>query len=330
MTRPRKLALLVGLPLLALVVLFLAGPRTRIDTDVTLPVLPRDPAGLEAYVEASEARFDDIVPGTERRILWADPSEPGPTDLAVVYLHGFSATNRETAPLTEELAGALGANAFLTRLTGHGRTPEALGGATGTDWLRDTAEAMEIGRILGRRVIVLGVSTGGTLATWAAAQPDWRDQIAALILISPNYRVRDRRAWILTLPWGRQLARLVQGPEYSFEPVNEEQRRYWTERYPTRVLAEVIALTRLVDPALAADVRAPALVFVSPNDQVIDPTAVEAVFASLGSSPKELVHVTDSGDPEHHVLAGDILSPGSTPEVLARILRFMATARLRP
>lgn len=329
MKRTRTIGLIAGLPA-ALILLFLAGPRTRVDTDVTPLEVPQEPEQLEAYVEASEARFDDIVQGAERRIAWADPEAPARTELSVVYLHGFSATNRETAPLTEELAEALGANAYLTRLTGHGRTAEALGAATANDWLHDTAEAMGIGRALGRRVVLLGVSTGGTLATWAAAQPAWRDDIAALILISPNYRVRDGRAWVLTLPWGRLIARLVQGREYAFEPANEEQRRYWTERYPTGVLTEVIALTRIVDARMAAAVRAPTLVFLAPDDQVIDPAAVEDIFGLLGSTRKEIATVTNAGDPSHHVLAGDILSPGTTAGVLARILRFLDPALARP
>lgn len=321
MSRPRWL-----LPILApvaLLVVFLSGPRARVHEPGALPPIPRELNQLDSYLEASESRFDEVVPGTERRIVWADPEAPTRAELSVVYLHGFSATHRETAPLTEDLAAALDANAYLSRLTGHGRTGEALGAATADDWLRDTAEAMEIGRAIGRRVVVLGVSTGGTLATWAAAQPEWRADIAALILISPNYRVRDSRAWILTLPWGRQIGRLVQGPEYSFEPVNEDQRRYWTERYPTKVLPELIALTRFVDDRMAAAIRAPTLVFLASDDQVVDPAAEEEVFGELASSPKELVTVTNAGDPSHHVLAGDILSPGSTNEVLDRILRFL-------
>ena len=310
--------------LLALIFgLILLGPRPRVDSSFALPQLPDAPGDLTAYLASDEARFDDIVPGARQRVLWADPGDPAPTELALVYLHGFSATHRETAPLTEELARSLGANAFLTRLTGHGRTGEALGDAVANDWLADAAEALEVGVRLGRRFVLLGVSTGGTLATWAAAQSEWRDDIAALVLISPNYGVRDSRAWILTLPWGAQLTRMIQGEEYAYATANDLHRRYWTERYPTKVLPEMAALTQLIDDDLVARIEVPTLVFLSPNDRVIDPLVVEAAFGKFGASDKELVLVTEVGDPSNHVLAGEILSPSATAPIAAQILEFV-------
>ena len=303
--------------------LILLGPRPRVDSSFVLPRLPDAPGDLIAHLASDEARFDDIVPGAKQRVLWADPSDPAPTELAIVYLHGFSATHRETAPLTEELARSLGANAFLTRLTGHGRTGEALGDAVANDWLADAAEALEVGLRLGRRVVLLGVSTGGTLATWAAAQSGWRDDIAALVLISPNYGVRDSRAWILTLPWGTQLTRMIQGEEYSFETANDLHRRYWTERYPTKVLSEMAALTQLIDDDLVARIEVPTLVFLSPDDRVIDPLIVETAFGKFGALDKELIQVTEVEDPSNHVLAGEILSPSATASVTARVLEFV-------
>ncbi|MDD4273595.1 MAG: hypothetical protein PHG14_07705 [Desulfobacter postgatei] len=38
-----------------------------------------------------------------------------------VYIHGFSATRKETAPLSDLVAKTLNANLFYTRLSGHGR-----------------------------------------------------------------------------------------------------------------------------------------------------------------------------------------------------------------
>jgi esterase/lipase len=316
------------LGLLGLVVgaLLLLGPRPRIETSPSGFDVPRDPAALVDYLAAAESRFDDIVPGTERTIVWDNPSAPSRTPISVVYLHGFSATHRETAPLAEELASALRANLYLSRLTGHGRTGEALGGASASDWIADAAEAVEIGAVLGERVIILGVSTGATLATWAAARPEASDRIAGLVLVSPNYGVRDSRARFLTLPWGAWVANRLYGPEYSFEPANEGHATYWTERYPVRSLAEMAALTRLVDREVLAEVRAPTIVFLDPEDQIIDPARVSAAFAELGSPEKELALASEVEDPAHHVLAGDILSPGLTDWVLARSVLFLEEA----
>ena len=80
----------------------------------------------------------------------------------------FSATRQETAPLSELVSQALGANLFYTRLTGHGRTGSALACARVNDWLNDVVEAYEIGRRLGKKVIMIGCSTGGTSLAWLA------------------------------------------------------------------------------------------------------------------------------------------------------------------
>ncbi|MEJ2746635.1 MAG: alpha/beta fold hydrolase, partial [Anaerolineae bacterium] len=206
-----------------IIVVFLAGPRVKVDTTLRPLTLPPD---LDQYLAEAEARFDDIVPQAEKTIIWA--GEPGQkTNLSIVYLHGFSATRQETAPLSDKLAAALGANLFYTRFTGHGRTGPALGQATVNDWLNDTIEALEIGRRIGEKVIIIGVSTGGTAATWLATQPHL-DDVLALILISPNFAPADSHSEILTWPWGEQIARLVLGSESEWEPVNELHGLYWT------------------------------------------------------------------------------------------------------
>ncbi|GIV58500.1 MAG: hypothetical protein KatS3mg042_1413 [Rhodothermaceae bacterium] len=133
--------------------LWMLGPRPAVEEPAGRPVLPGD---LDAYLAAAEARFDDLRPGVEKAIVWADPATRSRTPLAVVYLHGFSATREETRPLCDTLAARLGANLFYTRLTGHGRTGEALAAATASDWLRDALEALAIGQRLGERVDARG------------------------------------------------------------------------------------------------------------------------------------------------------------------------------
>jgi len=140
------------------------------------------------------------VPGTEKKIIWAQtPGEQMP--LAIVYVHGFSASHLETAPLAARVAAQLHANLYSTRLRGHGRGSSAMLEGSVNGWVNDMHEAVEIGKRLGRRVVIMGTSTGGTLATWQAVQGD-QEEIAALVLLSPNFGPADRRTEILTWPWG--------------------------------------------------------------------------------------------------------------------------------
>lgn len=318
------LAALVALPTLA----YVAGPEYRVDTRIAAPRLPDPAAGtaaLDAWLAAGEARYPDIVPGAEKTIVWAHPDRRR-TPLAVVYLHGYTATRQETAPLCDRFAAALGANLYYARLTGHGRSPAALGEATAEDWLRDAAEALAIGRTLGERVIVVGTSTGGTLALWLAQRPD-ASAIAAQVLISPNLGPRDERSTLLAGPWGYQLQRLLIGEEYRWQPHNALHARYWTWRYPARALVPMMALVKLVRGSPLEDIRVPTLVVHSPRDTVVSPARIEAAYARLGSPAKRLVRIVDSEDPAQHVIAGDILSPRGTDAVLAAMLDFFDAQR---
>jgi len=77
-------------------------------------------------------------------------------------------------------------------------------------------------------------------------------------------------------------------------------------------------MAALIRATLAKDlstITIPALALFSPQDQIVDPAATEDVMARWGGLTKTLL-VPSSGDPENHVIAGDILSPGTT-EALA-------------
>lgn len=302
----------------AMALLFGAGPRGAGDTGTRPPALPPD---LDRYLAGQEGRFRDIVPGAEKKIIWAGP--PGVrTDRAVVYIHGFSGTRQETAPLADMVARGLGANLFYTRLTGHGRTGPAMLDGSVNAWLNDTVEAFEIGRRLGRRVVMLGVSTGGTAVTWLAAQPETGD-LAACILISPNFAPANRAAQLLTWPWGKHLAELLIGPERRWEAENPGHDHYWTNQYPTAAMLPMMGMVRLVGSLDLSRVQAPVLVIYSPQDRIVSPRAAVKVFAALGSPRKILRPFTGSQDPSQHILAGDVLSPGTTAEVADMILEFL-------
>ncbi len=311
----KKLALaLVALPAV-LALLFVMGPRVPVDTTLHRPDLPDD---LDAYLARSEARFSDLREGAEKTIRWADSSKRQ-TPLAIVYLHGFSATRQETRPLSDTLAARLGANLFYTRLAGHGRSDDAMAEASVNDWLDDGAEALALGRRLGERVVLIGTSTGATLAVWLAAQPENRD-LAALVLLSPNFYPKDANVRFLLWPWGKVLARLAVGPYRSWTPHNPEQGRHWTTRYPSAALLTMMGLVDLVERTDLGAVRAPVLVVYSPQDQVVSAERTEARFPEFGSENKRLVPVEEAGDPSNHVLAGQILSPENT-EPIAEIIR---------
>ena len=306
---------------LAVGALWLVFPPDRVDRQIAFDpkVLPAD---LDAWLAEREAAYPDLRPGSGKEIVWAG-AKGVKTPLAVVYLHGFSADREEIRPVPDEVAAALGANLFFTRLAGHGRSGPAMAEATAGDWIEDAAEAMAIGRRLGDRVLVIGTSTGGTLAALAATDPMLAQDLAGLVLVSPNFKVRNPAAFLLDLPLAPVWAPWVAGREAGFTPVNDGHAAHWTTTYPSAAFFPMAALLREAKRTDFSAAKVPLLILSNPGDQVINPAAIDPVAKAWGGpvTRKELTPGPND-DPYGHVLAGRILSPGLTKPVVETILNW--------
>jgi esterase/lipase len=306
------------------------GPRAHVDEGsvrLAIEPPPHDLRALSAWLAAREREAGVTDTAVAARVLFATgDTAPTRTAWSVVYLHGFSATRQETAPLAEEVARQLGANLFETRLAGHGLPGDSLGTATAADWLRDARLALEAGRRLGDSVLVIGTSTGGTLGVWLATLPRAeRLGLAALVLISPNFGPTDKAATVLTWPWAEQvLPRFI--PHREWTPRNDEQARFWTVRYPSRALFPMQALVEHVRARPLDSYDVPTLVSYNPDDQVVDAGRTEAWLATLAPLTKAAlrrVTITPAADEDGHVLAGRVVSPSQTAPMRDRIVAFV-------
>ena len=313
---------LVGLLLLAMMAAL--GPRGSQQAGVApapTPPLPEALHALAEHLSQRERQVSGLIPGTEKQVVFG-PAGPMQVEWAVVYLHGFSASRQELAPLPEDVARGLGAHYYATRLTGHGSGSAAMATGSVAAWKGDVLEALAIGRRLGRRVLVIAVSTGAGLAAWLALQPEARED-TAWVLVSPNFGLRDRSSEIINAPLGPPLARAIVGSEYSFEARTAEHGRYWTTSYPTSALTPLMATVHLARQLPLEEWRTPVLMLLSPHDKVIDTGAARQAFARIGAPQKQLLEVVDSGDALQHVIAGRILSPENTPGVTAQVLAWV-------
>lgn len=281
------------------------------------------PEDLDTWLEQSERKAADrhgLIPRTEKRVTWFAGRER--TRYSVLYLHGFSATRQETAPLAATVARALGANLFETRLSGHGRERDRLAGVTAEDWLHDAVEALTIAAEIGERIIIIGTSTGATLAAAIVDHPTM-DEVDTIVMLSPNFAPNDSNAAWLTRPAGPLLARLMVGETRSWEPHNDAQARYWSTTYPTAAAVEMMRLVDLANRRLPATISPRLLMFYSMDDEVVSPEVAMSVFEATDAPQKAAIEIVNPGDPSHHVLAGDVLSKGKTGEVAKRIVEFI-------
>lgn len=127
---------------------------------------------------------DNVKPGNASRCYWQD-GDHAPTPVAMLYLHGFTASPGEAAELPEIMADALNANLYVHRWPGHGTDePTAMQGLT-VETLQDSAaEALARACSMGDQVVIVGSSLGATLGLWLASQRP-RD-VAAVVAWSPG------------------------------------------------------------------------------------------------------------------------------------------------
>ena len=307
--------------------LYLLGPRLRFVPAGSPPNLPRRLDQLTGWLAQREAQQPDIIAGTQKEIVWRDRGTPARTRYAVVYVHGFSASRREIDPFPRLVADALGANAFYTRLSGHGSgDPDAMGRIQPSDWYQDALEAIAVGRTVAERIVLVATSTGVTLSTVLVER--FPQDIHALIALSPNYGPANRAAWVTAGPWGVQLARLLPGDHLSWESSSELHERYWTTRYPSTAIPLMMSLVAYGRRINHRALRVPLIQFSAPGDQVIDYRRSIRVFERWGAAAtpqplKKLVLVHDSSEPEQHVITGEIRSPENTGRLAAQAVEFL-------
>ena len=324
---PRKFLLALLLVLLGTGILAFATAPSRIAGLPGVPEIAGDVSEWLARAEAEVAAGTPIIGGAEKRIRWYGDNAGLRSDYVVVYLHGFSATRQEIAPVAEMVADGLEANLFETRLSGHGLEDGALDGARAEDWLVDGVESLAVGRLLGERVVLIGTSTGATLAL-ALSDHELFSHVETLVMVSPNFAPKDDTAGLLTSPGGPQLARLMLGETRSWSPANELQDRYWSTSYPTYALVEMMRLVDYARAKIPADLSANVLTFYSPNDQVVNTDLIVESLPHIRSPRLETIVLEDSGDPSNHVLAGDILAPQNSAKVAASVIEFVKKGNL--
>ncbi|MGR3713134.1 MAG: alpha/beta hydrolase [Shimia sp.] len=302
--------------------LWVFGPYERVS--VTPTITEADIAqDVDAHFAKVESQFDNITEGVEKRVIWHG-AVGEKTALAVVYVHGFSATSEEVRPVPDMVAEALGANLIFTRLEGHGRDGAALSEATAQGWADDFAEAMIVARRVADEVIVIGTSTGGTLIGAMADQADVMAGVKGVVFVSPNFEVFHPASSLLTWPAARYWMPLLVGSERSFETANEAHATYWTTSYPSDAVMQMAALVKHTKDQDYAALSVPAMFVFSDADQVVKAEVTRAVAAQWGGAVTLAPQVLHEGsDPSSHVISGAIMSPAEVDGDVEEILIFI-------
>jgi len=264
---------------------------------------------LDEYLARSEDSIPNLKKDLKKRIFWF--SSPGKkTEIALVYIHGYSASPQEIRPVPEKIANKLNANLYFSRLTGHGCDSKEMSKAQIQDWLNDTAEAIAIGHQIGENIVVVSTSTGGTLVSALALSKPGFKLGDKLVFISPNFGLNKKMSGILTWPFSQVWMPLIFGSERSFKPRGELHSYFWTTRYSTQSVIKMAKMTNKIAKLDFSEAKWPAMFLYSKKDKVVKPWLIDRVFDSWGGRKSKLiVEVGQYDDPNSHVICGDIMSP---------------------
>lgn len=289
------------------------------DTHFGIPELPDD---LDAYLLEDESKHTDITPGAEKKIVWANPATKNKTRFAFVYLHGFSATRQESLPVPDNIATHFDSNIYYARLTGNGRSDDAMAKGSVNKWINDAAQALAIADTIGERTIIIGCSTGASLGWWIAHQEVFKKQIHSLVFFSPNFGVADARAGILLWPWGAQIARAITGDYRESEPVSAEHEKYWACRYPTESLLPMMGMVKLTEHYRPSQTPFPVHITYSPHDDTVNASKIQSFYNQLNATKEALV-IDEPEAASQHVIVGDILAPQNNDRVTKSVIAFI-------
>lgn len=237
--------------------------RTPPELPVPLPETVQDPdLWLERRVETETALgvWPQAMPRIHRNV-------DGKADTAILFIHGWGACRAEGEHVIDQLADEWNANVFYMRLPGHGRDAAAQRQANPAEYTRAVAEALNVTEALGDTVVVVGASTGGLLATWAAGQ--YPDRVDAAVFASPFYNYSA--GWVGPVLNNRvttALVRLAMGPnrDAGWEGVDDRRdlpgyEDHWLIQQESMAMVQLEQLRRGVhaSPGFPGNVSQPVL-----------------------------------------------------------------------
>jgi esterase/lipase len=313
-----------------LTITYFMGPKLPPPTFPTAQYNFRNASSLEALeadINTSERQVPNIKPNCEARIIWADSTKKQKTKVVLLYLHGFSATYAEGAPVNFDLAKRFGCNIYMARLYEHGveKGDDNLLNFNADKYVESAEQALHIARQLGDSVVILGTSAGGALAIWLAAQhPDLKGVMA----YSPAVEVYRADAKLMAGPWGMQIAHLSTGKNHNdWTFTNPKQRFFWTNHQRFEGIAQLILFQNYaMTPETFSKVNCPFFLGYyyeneEKQDKVVSIPAMKSMFEQI-KTPLSKKRSVNFPNTHNHVLMCDLISD-DWQTVEAESVKFM-------
>ena len=228
--------------------------------------------------------------------------------IGVVLSHGFTGSPASMRPWGEHLAD-LGYAVSVPRLPGHGTTWQEMNRTTFADWYAEVESAFEKLRSECDEVVVGGLSMGGGLVLWLAANHP--HDVAGVVLV--NAAVSSQNRQLLAVPLAKRLLPGLNGIGNDIKKQGVSEHGY--TKTPLKALHSMMQGWKQVRADLPK-VTQPVLIFRSREDHVVDEQSTRNVLAGISSRDVTERVLEDS----YHVATLD----NDAPQIFAESAEFIA------
>jgi carboxylesterase len=221
---------------------------------------------------------------TAPTIPGAEPfSHVGSGDAGVLVLHGFTGNPGSMRGLADACATA-GFHVEMPQLAGHGTAIEDMVPTRWSDWSRDAETAYQTLAARASKIVVMGLSMGGSLTLWVGAQ---HPEVKGIVCVNPA-----------TQPQASEVIDMLQGMVDAGTVVMDGIGSDIAEpgvvetAYPGTPVAALHSFQ--VDGLVPlsqryADMKMPLLLFTSVQDHVVSPSDSDALAAQYGGSVERVM-----------------------------------------
>jgi pimeloyl-ACP methyl ester carboxylesterase len=296
MKRWRRILLILPLVLLAVIALIIVVlwliPMGSLPAPAPNPAA--DYADAMARIAEVQARDTEAIhPLCQTRVLTHETR----TRFAIALLHGITNCPEQWRVFADRLFEA-GYNVYIPRIPNNGyadRTSEEAAKIRADDLVQLGAETSDILHGLGDETIIMGLSGGGVIATWAAAA---RTDLDRVFIIAPSYVPYDVPVWF-AVPF-TNYARFSPNRAIWWDEDRQEDQLNMPYAAPliySRGAGEVLRLTRLVlAQAESAAPSMPVTFVLNESDTAINPEAVEQLVVQWRANGADVAVTTIPGE----------------------------------
>lgn len=209
----------------------------------------------------------------------AEPFSAAGGEHGVLVCHGFTGNPQSMRPLAEALAGA-GFTVELPLWPGHGTSLDDMLETGWDDWSAAAETAFSELESRCTKVVVAGLSMGGTLATWLATR---HPEIAGLIAINPAIEPGGDGVVDLLRQTIEQGTTVM--PSIGSDVADPSMKELAYEGTPVAPLISLLEAQAALAPTLG-EIRCPTLLITSRQDHVVPPSSSD-YLAQRVSGPVE-------------------------------------------